>query len=117
MMIALLNTIKFDLFLKWWPDRTIAEDAAMRYSEEMRLIVNILIWSLLVGLLLAWLRIDPVDLLRDGLHLLAALPRMLADMLGWAWPYVATGAVIVVPIALIGLLPRLWRRSRRDDRA
>ena len=76
----------------------------------MRLIVNILIWSLLVGLLLAWLRIDPYDLLRGALHAIAALPAMLADLFGWAWPYVATGAVIVVPIALIGLLPRLWRR-------
>jgi hypothetical protein len=82
----------------------------------MRLIFNILVWSLLVGLLLAWLHIDPFDLLRDGLRFLAALPRLLADMLGWAWPYVATGAVIVVPIAVISLLPRFWRRSRRDDR-
>jgi hypothetical protein len=88
----------------------------MRYSEGMRLIVNILIWSLLVGLLLAWLHIDPFDLLRDSLHFLGRLPAILANLLGWAWPYVAAGAVIVVPIALIGLLPRLWRRSRRDDR-
>ncbi len=78
----------------------------------MKLIVNILIWSLLVGLLLAWLRIDPYDLLRGALHSAAALPEMLADLFGWAWPYVATGAVIVVPIAVISMLPRLWRRRR-----
>lgn len=76
----------------------------------MRLVVNILIWSLLVGLLLAWLRIDPFDLLRGAVDAVAALPEMLANLFGWAWPYVATGAIIVVPIALIGLVPRLWRR-------
>lgn len=79
----------------------------------MRFLINILIWSLLVGLLLAWLGMNPVDLLRDSVALLAELPEFLADLFGWAWPYIVTGAVIVVPLALLGLLFRLLRGRRR----
>lgn len=76
----------------------------------MRLVIRILIWSLLVGLLLAWLGWTPDDLLRHALDLLEQVPGWLADIFGWAWPYVRQGAMIVLPVAAVLLLLRMIRR-------
>lgn len=76
----------------------------------MRFVIRILIWSLLVGLVLAWMGWTPTDLLRHVLALLEKLPDWLADIFGWAWPYVRQGAIIVVPVAAILLLLRVIRR-------
>lgn len=79
----------------------------------MRLLINVLIWSLLVGLLLAWLRVSPVELLEATADFLAGVPAFLADLFGWAWPYIVTGAVIVVPITVLMLILRLFSKRRQ----
>lgn len=72
-------------------------------------VVKLVIASLCVGLLLAWLDKSPLDLLtwaRDN------VTAMLDDAVGWVqWSltYIFIGAVIVVPIWLIHYL---WRAAR-----
>jgi hypothetical protein len=81
----------------------------------MRFMIRILIWSLLVGLVLAWLGWTPADLIGRLWGLVAHLPGWLLGFADWAWPYISQGAVIVVPLALIGLLLEMRRRRRRTD--
>lgn len=83
-------------------------------AEDMRTIVKIVIWSLLVGLVLTWLGWTPGDLIRHGLDILRLLPEWLRDILEWAWPYIRQGAVIVVPVAIIMIIAARWRK-RRDE--
>lgn len=82
----------------------------------MRFMIRVLIWSLIVGLVLAWLGWTPAELLDHALDLLGRVPDWLADIFGWAWPYVRQGAVIVVPVAAILLLVRIVRGNRRGDK-
>ncbi|MFV3128567.1 hypothetical protein [Niveispirillum sp. KHB5.9] len=80
----------------------------------MRIVIRILFWSLIVGLVLAWLGWTPGELLGHVFALLARLPEWLADIFGWAWPYMREGAIIVVPVALILLLLAALKRRRGD---
>lgn len=79
----------------------------------MRFVIRILIWSLLVGLVLAWLGWTPAELVGRLWGLLGHLPAWVFGIADWAWPYIRQGAVIVVPLALIGLLLEMRRRRRR----
>lgn len=82
----------------------------------MRTIVKIVIWSLLVGLVLTWMGWTPGDLIHQGLALLRVLPEWFRDILGWAWPYIRQGAVIVVPVAIILILTGRLRQRRGNGR-
>ena len=72
-------------------------------------VVKLIVASLAVGLALAWLGKDPIDLLywvRDG------ITDVLGDASGWvqwALKYIFIGAVVVVPIWLVHYL---WRAMR-----
>lgn len=82
----------------------------------MRFVIRILIWSLVVGLVLAWLGWTPAELIGWLWHQLGHLPAWVFGFADWAWPYVKQGAIIVVPLALIGLVLELRRRRRPDNR-
>lgn len=72
-------------------------------------VVKLLVLSLVVGLILAALNIDPQNFLvsmRDGA---VKLFDMGVDLFGWAITYVLIGAVVVIPIWLIMYL---WRYMR-----
>lgn len=64
-------------------------------------VVKLLIASLAVGMVLAWLNVSPQELVR----LLVGEARVMFDraagLFGWAFSYVLLGAVIVVPIWLV----------------
>ncbi|WP_114391562.1 hypothetical protein [Oleisolibacter albus] len=81
--------------------------------DGVQVIVRVLAASLLVGLVLAWLDIDPTDLLRGAWDAVLAAPRALGDAVGWAVPYVLKGAVVVVPLVALGAVLRLLQRRRR----
>lgn len=72
-------------------------------------VIKLVIASLAVGFVLAWLDIDPIDLLnwvRD------TITGVLGDLSGWALKavtYIFFGAVVVVPIWLVHYL---WRAMR-----
>lgn len=76
--------------------------------------IRILLVSLVVGLALSWLGIDPKAILRGSWDAILAAPRAVGDAVAWTLPHILTGAVIVVPVAAVILLLRmLGGRSRR----
>jgi hypothetical protein len=78
-----------------------------------RLIVQVLIACLLVGILLNFLGVDPLDLYRDAWGTILSVFEISWETLGDIVNYILVGAIIVVPIAIIGLLLSL-RRSRKQ---
>lgn len=76
-------------------------------------VVRLALICLAVGLILAFLDVDPVGLMRNFPEAVQALFEVLADMIGWAAPYVVLGAVVVVPIWLVLFLLRMARRRRQ----
>ncbi len=72
-------------------------------------VVKLVIASLCVGLILAWLDTDPLQLLGWARGKLESLLGDAADWVQWSLKYVFIGAVIVVPIWLINYL---WRAAR-----
>jgi hypothetical protein len=72
-------------------------------------VVKLLIASLLVGLVLAILNIDPQNVLQSAREGAEALIEMGASVFGWAFKYILIGAVVVVPI---WLALYLWRYLR-----
>lgn len=72
-------------------------------------VIKLLILSLIVGLILAGLNIDPKNVLyslRDGVE---HLFQMGVDLFGWAFTYILIGAVVVIPIWLALYLLRVLR--------
>lgn len=72
-------------------------------------VVKLLILSLVVGLVLAVLNIDPKNILQSLQAGIENLIEMGADFFGWAFKYILIGAVVVVPI---WLAIYLWRFLR-----
>ena len=75
-------------------------------------VVKLLIASLLVGMVLAVLNIDPQNILQSARDGLEALIEMGAGVFGWAFKYILIGAVVVVPIWLVLYLWRYLRGKR-----
>ena len=72
-------------------------------------VVKLLVLSLVVGLILVGLNVDPKNVLyslRDGA---IRLFDMGVDVFGWAFSYILIGAVVVIPI---WLALYLWRYMR-----
>lgn len=72
-------------------------------------VVKLVIASLCVGLLLAWLDKSPLDLLTWARNNVTAMLDDAAGWVQWSLTYIFIGAVIVVPIWLIHYL---WRAAR-----
>ncbi|MCB2055302.1 MAG: hypothetical protein KDE35_13795 [Geminicoccaceae bacterium] len=75
-------------------------------------VVKLLLASLVVGMALAWLDMDPMDLLswvRDNLQ---DVFGNAADWVQWSVKYVLLGAVIVVPVWLVLYLLRAAKGSK-----
>lgn len=75
-------------------------------------VLKLLLASLAVGMLLAWLNISPQDLIRS----LAGEARQMVDnavgLFGWGFSYVLLGAVIVVPIWLVFYLIEAAKKKK-----
>jgi hypothetical protein len=76
-----------------------------------RSIVKILVASLLVGIILAALDIDPRNLLTSAQVAFEKLADMGVSFFNWAFTYILIGAVVVVPIWLITYLWRVVRNK------
>jgi len=72
-------------------------------------IVKLLLVSLLVGIVLAVLDIDPQNVLQSLRDAFESLIAMGASLFGWAFKYILIGAVVVVPV---WLALYLWRYVR-----
>ncbi|SMH59500.1 hypothetical protein [Azospirillum agricola] len=74
-------------------------------------IVRTLVLCFIVGFILSVLRIDPASILTDSWETVRDIAELALDAGRWALPYILIGAVIVVPLSVLGALLR-WSRSR-----
>jgi hypothetical protein len=65
---------------------------------------RLVLLSILVGVILAALGLDPRDIIRSIQDLLARIWDMGFDAIRWLWRYFLLGAVLVVPIWFIARL-------------
>jgi Na+/H+-dicarboxylate symporter len=74
-------------------------------------LIGVIVLCLLVGLLLTHLGIAARGILTDTWHTIVSVGRLVGDAVIWAVPYILLGAVIVVPLLLIGLVAKRgpWR--------
>jgi hypothetical protein len=77
---------------------------AIMPKDIVRTIFKLLAASLVVGLVMHWFDITPRTLVAHFGETVERLFREMASFAGWAIDYVLIGAVIVVPIWLIGFL-------------
>jgi succinate dehydrogenase hydrophobic anchor subunit len=66
--------------------------------------IGIIVLCLLVGLLLTHLGIAARGILTDTWHTILSVGRLIGDLIMWAVPYILLGAVVVLPLALVGYL-------------
>jgi hypothetical protein len=73
--------------------------------------IGVLVLCLLVGLFLTHLGISARGILTDTWRTILSVGQLMGDLIMWAVPYTLLGAVIVVPLLLIGLVVKRgpWR--------
>ena len=72
--------------------------------------IGVVVLCLLVGLLLTHLGIAARGILTDTWHTILSVGRLVGDLLEWAVPYTLLGAVLVVPLLLIGFVLKRGRK-------
>jgi hypothetical protein len=77
----------------------------------VRRILSLLILCLIVGLVLAFFGTTPRTIFSDALGTIERVASLALDAATWAIPYIVLGAIVVVPIAVIGWLMRAVRRG------
>jgi len=78
-------------------------------GPPLSVLVRLILLSILVGVILSAIGLDPFDIWRSIERLVRSIWKMGWDALDWAWRYFLLGAVIVVPI---WILVRLAKRGR-----
>ena len=66
--------------------------------------IGVLVLCLLVGILLTHLGIAARGILTDTWHTILSVGRLVSDLIVWALPYTLLGAVVVVPLLLVGFV-------------
>jgi Family of unknown function (DUF6460) len=77
-----------------------------RVSPMIGRAIGVIVLCLLVGLLLTHLGIAARGILTDTWHTILSVGRLMGDLVEWAVPYTLLGAVVVVPLLLIGLVAK-----------
>ena len=75
-------------------------------GPPLSVMFRLVLLSILVGVILKALGLDPFNILRSIEDLIRAVWNMGFDAIEWVWRYFLLGAVIVVPIWLIVRLLR-----------
>lgn len=80
-----------------------SNDTATRVfgGSPLGVVVRLILVSILVGVILSALGLDPLDILHSLERLLRNVWNMGFDAVRWLWGYFLLGAVIVIPIWLI----------------
>jgi Na+/H+-dicarboxylate symporter len=88
-----------------------ANDAVNRFfgGSPLSALVRIILLSILVGVILSAIGLDPRDIWRSIEQLARSVWDMGFDAVVWVWRYFLLGAVIVVPIWLVLRLVRSGR--------
>ncbi|PWC62532.1 hypothetical protein TSH7_04265 [Azospirillum sp. TSH7] len=74
-------------------------------------IIRTLVLCFVVGFVLSFLHINPASILTNSWQTVQDIAALMIDAGRWALPYILIGAVIVVPLSVIGLVLR-WNRTR-----
>jgi hypothetical protein len=93
------------------PDRPRANDTVSRFfgGPPLSVIFRLILLSILVGVILAVLGLDPLNIIRSAEQFVRAIWDMGFDAVRWLWRYFLLGALIVVPIWLVMRLLRAPR--------
>jgi hypothetical protein len=70
-------------------------------GSPLAVVVRLVLVSILVGVVLSALGLDPFDIVRSIERLVQSIWNMGFDAIRWLWRYLLLGAVIVVPIWLV----------------
>jgi hypothetical protein len=79
-------------------------------GSPLGVLVRLVILSIIVGVLLAALGVDPWNIWRSLESLARRVMSMGFDAIEWVWRYFLLGAVIVIPIWVIARLLQMRRR-------
>jgi hypothetical protein len=80
-------------------------------SRNLGRLIGLVVLCLLVGLLLNHLGIAARGILTNTWRTILSVFRLVGDLASWAVPYILLGAVVVVPLLLLGLLTGRLRRK------
>lgn len=72
-----------------------------------RTVIKVVVWSLVIGMLLAAFDIEPKDLLESLGGTVQNIFGLVAGFVEWTVPYILLGAVVVVPLWLIRQVYRI----------
>ena len=70
-------------------------------GSPLAVLVRLALVSILVGVVLAALGLDPFDIVRSVERLIRSIWDMGFDAVRWLWRYFLLGAVIVIPIWIV----------------
>lgn len=79
-------------------------------DSPLRLVIRLIVLSLVVGVILAALGIEPYDIVRSAITFIDNIWSMGFSAIDRAWRYFLLGAVVVVPIWLLARLFSVGRR-------
>ena len=84
-------------------ERPMANDTVTRIfgGTPLAVLARLVLVSILVGVILSALGLDPYDIVRSIERLFRSIWDMGFDAFRWLWRYFLLGAVIVIPIWLI----------------
>jgi hypothetical protein len=93
--------------------RGTAHDPVHRFlgGPPLSVLGRLVLLSILVGVILAAIGLDPWNIVESVRALIVHVWRMGFDVLRWLWRYFLLGAVIVVPIWLLVRLAKTPRGS------
>lgn len=83
----------------------------MRGDALVGWIVRTLLLCFVVGLVLSFLDINPANILTNSWATVRDIAELIRSVFRWALPYILIGAVIVVPLSILGAVLR-WSRTR-----
>ena len=83
-----------------------ANDVVNRFfgGPPLWVLVRLILLSILVGVILSAIGLDPLNILSSLERLVRAIWEMGWDAVAWVWRYFLLGAVLVIPIWLIARL-------------
>jgi Domain of unknown function (DUF6460) len=70
-------------------------------GSPLAVLVRLILVSILVGVVLSALGLDPFDIVHSVERLIRSIWNMGFDAVRWLWRYFLLGAVIVIPIWII----------------
>jgi hypothetical protein len=94
-----------------------ANDTITRFlgGSPLGVLARLVLLSVLVGVILSAIGLDPTDMLRSFERLVRSIWDMGFDAVTWAWRYFLLGAIVVVPIWFIVRLMRAPRAPPRQN--